>query len=81
MDNLNSPKQVEDIKNQVLRILDNVEIAPGTQIYTGQIGTSQIPESMDVVIDDAVAGKATSDSYRDLDIDGKSRALDPIYEH
>lgn len=49
MENLNSPKQLEDIKLQVFKILDHVEAAPGTQIFTGQTGTTQIPDEMDVV--------------------------------
>ena len=43
MENLNSPKYLEDMTLQCLQILDGVEIAPGTQIYTGQDGTSVIP--------------------------------------
>ena len=43
MENLNTPKYLEDMTNQVLMILDGVEIAPGTQIYTGQDGTTIIP--------------------------------------
>ena len=49
MENKNSPKQLEDIKLQVFKILDNVEAAPGTQIFTGQTGTTWIPDEMDVV--------------------------------
>ena len=41
MENLNTPKYLEDIKVQVLNILDGVE-AVSTPIYTGQDGTSQI---------------------------------------
>ena len=43
MENLNTFKYLEDMTNQVLMILDGVEIAPGTQIYTGQDGTTLIP--------------------------------------
>lgn len=45
MENLNTPKYLEDIRMQVLQILDGVN-APGTQIFTGQDGTTQIPGSM-----------------------------------
>lgn len=45
MENLNTKKYLEETKNQVLQILDEIEIAPGTQIHTGQIGTTQIPPS------------------------------------
>lgn len=46
MENLNSAKYLEDTKLQVLKILDSVEVAPGTQIFTGQDGTTQIPNAM-----------------------------------
>lgn len=63
MENQNSPKYLEDIKNQVLKILDGVEAAPGTQIFTGQAGTSIIPDAMDVAVTSAPSGKGTSDDY------------------
>jgi hypothetical protein len=43
MQNLNSPKYLEEIKLQVLQVLDGVEIAPSAPILTGQAGTTQIP--------------------------------------
>lgn len=43
MQNLNSPRYLEDIKLQVLQVLDGVEIAPSAPILTGQAGTTQIP--------------------------------------
>jgi histone deacetylase 1/2 len=43
MQNLNSPKYLEEIKLQVLQVLDGVEIAPSAPILTGQAGTPQIP--------------------------------------
>ena len=43
MQNLNSPKYLEDIKMQVLQVLDGVEIAPSAPLLTGQAGTTQIP--------------------------------------
>jgi hypothetical protein len=61
MENLNSPKQLEDIKIQVFKILDHVEAVPGAPIFTGQIGTTQIPEDMDVVVSSA-GGKASIDT-------------------
>ena len=48
MENLNTQKYLEETKNQVLQILDGMEIAPGTQIYTGQTGTTQIPPSFPI---------------------------------
>ena len=45
MENLNTKKYLEETKNQVLQVLDGIEIAPGTQIHTGQVGTTQIPAS------------------------------------
>jgi len=42
MENLNTTKYLEDMKAQVLAILDGVQ-APSVQIHTGQDGTSQIP--------------------------------------
>jgi len=41
--NQNSAKYLEDIKLQVLQVLDGVEIAPSAPILTGQAGTTQIP--------------------------------------
>lgn len=43
MENLNSAKYLEDVRTQVLKILDDVEAVPSTQIHTGQEGTTQIP--------------------------------------
>ena len=43
MENLNTSKYLEDMKAQVLQVLDGVLIAPSVQIHTGQDGTSQIP--------------------------------------
>ena len=43
MENLNTSKYLEDMKAQVLQVLDGVQIAPSVQIHTGQDGTSQIP--------------------------------------
>lgn len=55
--------QLKLLNYQVLRILDNIEIAPGTQIHTGQIGTSLIPDAMDVSTEDiALSGKASMDT-------------------
>lgn len=63
MENQNSPKYLEDVRNQVLRILDGVEVAPGTQIFTGQAGTSLIPDAMDVATTSASSGKGSQDDY------------------
>ena len=63
MENQNSAKYLEDIKLQVLKILDGVESAPGTQIFTGQIGTSQIPAKFDSMTTDMESGRGTADSY------------------
>lgn len=48
MENLNTPKYVDDIRTQVLDILSSCDPAPGTQIHTGQPGTTQHPTSMEV---------------------------------
>ena len=48
MENLNTPKYMDDIRSQVLDILSSCEPAPGTQIHTGQAGTTQHPTSMEV---------------------------------
>lgn len=47
---------------QIFKILENVEVAPSTQIFTGQIGTTQIPDYMDVVQDDQNPTKDTMDT-------------------
>lgn len=43
MQNLNSPKYLEDVTTNVLKILDEVESAPSAPILTGADGTTQIP--------------------------------------
>lgn len=63
MENLNSPKYLEEMKNQVLQILDRVEAAPGTQIFTGQIGTTLIPPPMNVPLSAVLSGKSVKDDY------------------
>ena len=71
MENQNSPKYLENIRIQVLQILDGVEAAPGTQIYTGQEGTSQIPDSLSgLTASDRVTGKGTSDTSSAMEEDG-----------
>jgi histone deacetylase 1/2 len=63
MENQNSPKYLENIRIQVLQILDSVEAAPGTQIHTGQDGTTQIPASFaGLTASDHVTGKGSSDT-------------------
>ena len=52
MENLNSAKYLEDMTTQVLQILDGVEIAPGTQIFTGQDGTTTIPDAFPTATQD-----------------------------
>lgn len=70
MENLNSPKYIEDIRNQVLQILDGVD-CPGTQIFTGQIGTSQIPGNNVNLADSYLQtenGKGTKDDFVFYDV-------------
>jgi histone deacetylase 1/2 len=43
MQNLNSPRYLEETKTSVLQILDSLEIAPSAPILTGQAGTTHIP--------------------------------------
>ena len=62
MENQNSMKYIDGIRTQVLQILDGVE-AVGTQIFTGQIGTSLIPPNLsNLVVSDTKIGKSTIDS-------------------
>lgn len=65
MENMNTPRYLADVKSQVFEILDSIEGAPGTQVYTGQAGTSQIPDDMDVVIDEKPSNRNTQDDHRD----------------
>lgn len=62
MENLNSPKYLEDIRNQVLQILDGVEPV-GSQIFTGQVGTTLIPQPLDVPVTGVLSGKGTKDDF------------------
>lgn len=78
MVNLNSPEYLEDIRNQVLQILDKVQPV-GTQIFTGQAGTSLIPPPLDVgvtgvrsqkgVNDDTVESGTTPSDEGTMDVD------------
>jgi histone deacetylase 1/2 len=78
MVNLNSPEYLEDIRNQVLQILDKVQPV-GTQIFTGQAGTSLIPPPLEVgvtgvrsqkgVNDDAVESGTTPSDEGTMDVD------------
>lgn len=65
MQNQNSVKYLEDIKIKVLQILDGVEIAPGTQISTGQIGTTQIPSTFTNLGGSSSHSKSVLDSHTD----------------
>lgn len=42
MENLNTPKYLDEMRTEVLSILDEVQ-PHGSQIHTGQAGTTQIP--------------------------------------
>ena len=58
--------------DQVLKILDGVEIAPGTQIFTGQTGTTQIPGAFPTatISDDAYGSRVRDgegDAFDDSD--------------
>ena len=62
MENQNSRRYLEDIRIQVLQVLDGVTAA-STQIHTGQTGTTIIPGSMQLaLISDGLADKGTSDT-------------------
>ncbi|CAE7389932.1 HDAC1 [Symbiodinium microadriaticum] len=43
MENLNTPRYLDDIRTQLFQILDGVEHAPSVPIFTGQDGTTQVP--------------------------------------
>jgi histone deacetylase 1/2 len=63
MESQNSPKYLANILTQVLQILDASEAAPGTQIFTGQDGTSQIPAAAaGLTVSDRASGKGSADS-------------------
>jgi histone deacetylase 1/2 len=66
MENLNSQRYIEEIRQQVFDILDALETAPGTQIHTGQIGTTQIPGAAinmgEYFIENKPNGKGVRDS-------------------
>jgi hypothetical protein len=57
MENLNSSKYLDEIKVQVMGILDGVT-AVSTPIYTGQDGTTMVPEDSD----------ANTESIRDKEL-------------
>lgn len=60
MENQNSKKYLEDIKIQVLDILDCV-YPVGTQIFTGQDGTSQVPGALTSAVTDIATNKGVRD--------------------
>jgi histone deacetylase 1/2 len=64
MENQNSARYLEGVKAQVLQVLDKVQPV-GTQLFTGQSGTSQIPGPMQVLEMDSLAGsgKGVLDSW------------------
>jgi histone deacetylase 1/2 len=43
MANLNSPRYLDDVKMNVLKVLDGCDIAPSAPILTGADGTTQVP--------------------------------------
>ena len=45
MENLNTTSYLDDIRLQLFDILSSIEAVPGTQIHTGQDGTTQIPSA------------------------------------
>lgn len=49
MENLNTPKYLDEMRTEVLSILDEVQ-PHGSQIHTGQIGTTQIPGHIPVKV-------------------------------
>ena len=71
MENRNSAKYLDNIRSKVLQILDNVEIAPSTQIYTGQAGTTIIPPGLDhMVTAQSRGGKPSVDSSNSNNANG-----------
>lgn len=73
MENLNSPKYLEDVRQQVFDILHGLEIAPSVQLHTGQIGTTQIPgaalNSENYFISNKLNGKNVKDHTNEDDMD------------
>lgn len=68
MENKNTPQYLEDVKLQIFEILDGLEAVPGTQIYTGQDGTSLIPgAAMDLDQEMVMSGPKSSKRVRDND--------------
>eukprot|EP01040_Poterioochromonas_malhamensis_P006367 gene6367-6860_t len=72
MENLNSNKYLDDIRQQVFDILDNIEAVPGTQIVTGQAGTSILPPSLINMENAFIASKGTGKSTKDEEMDEES---------
>ena len=73
MQNLNTPKYLEDIKLQVLQVLDGVD-ATSAPILTGQVGTTQTPASLQEIS----SGKGSSEGNPDVrsKTDGDKMAVD-----
>jgi histone deacetylase 1/2 len=81
MENLNSPRYLEEIKQEVLTILDGVHPV-STQIFTGQAGTTQIPDSMmdsAGYLDGKASGKGTKDDFPFYEGKGE-RSKVPIWQ-
>jgi hypothetical protein len=53
---------------KVLQILAGVEGAPGTQIYTGQTGTSQIPPALGELVSNTSTSARTDEDIVNLSI-------------
>ena len=58
MQNLNSPRYLDDVKTSVLKVLDGCDIAPGAPILTGADGTTQVPSVFNM---DSGAGEGNPD--------------------
>lgn len=67
MENKNSRKYLEDVKIKIFDILHNIEPAPSTQIFTGNDGTTIIPDDISNIyspLDPSYGEKSISDSYQ-----------------
>jgi len=53
---------------KVLQVLAGVEGAPGTQIYTGQTGTSQIPPALGELVSNTSTSARTDEDIVNLSI-------------
>jgi hypothetical protein len=75
MENQNSRGYLEDTKQRLFELLRQLEPIPGTQIHTGQPGTTQVPTATGA--EDGEEYKEQDPDVRETQADRDARVADP----